>query len=439
MVSYIKGNKVEVEPNLLFDKFDQSSTHQQVYWGLRNFGPYEKNKPKLRIAIMSPSDRFIQTKQIILDLQSGNIPILPGGMKKFFRCDIEIAEEIQLPDIAIDTYKRKASEFVAAAKPSDVDLVLVFVPHTSEYILESPYYKVKGILASAGFVSQMVTENTFANLKWSYLNLASALFSKAGAIPWVLEDPMSNTDMILGISRSQILAPFESVSMTRRFVGHVNMFDNHGKWMAYESTAEPYDPKLKDDRLMKLREILSKAVSKFRALKKYDPKNIVLHNSKKFGHDERQTIIDALKSSLSDFNVAFVTIDESHPFRLYDMMTDDGSFPRGFYAYLGDNSILLSTTGKSEVAGRRMGTPKLLHVSLTQPLSRFITIEDVASQVLGLTKLDWATSMAFIREPVTVYFANQVAFLTGALSYSQWKSLNAPTINTILSSRPWFL
>ncbi|WP_148681234.1 argonaute/piwi family protein [Candidatus Nitrososphaera gargensis] len=435
----MEGDAVDHEPNLLFDKFDSSAIHHQVYWGLRKFGPYEKSKSRIKLAIIAPKDKLIQTKSIVSDLQSGSISILPGGMKSFFRCELELVDERVIDKPTGDAYSKIANEFVAASNPSNLDLVLVNIPKTGQYILDSPYYKVKGTLASAGFVTQMVTEATFANLKWSYLNLASGIFSKAGAIPWVLHSPMQNTDMILGISKSNILPPDEGPSQMKRYVGHVNVFDNNGKWMTFESNAEPYNPKEKKEISTKLGELVGRAAAKFRAMKKYEPKKIVLHNSKRFGKEDREAIIASLRANLSDFNVAFVTIDESHPFRLYDMSTDDGSFPRGYFAYLDRNDALLSTTGQSAAGGRRIGTPKILHISLYQPLSEFITMEEVVNQVVGLTKLDWATSMAFVREPVTIHFANEVAYLTAALTYSQWRSINGPAINSILNQRPWFL
>jgi hypothetical protein len=43
---------------LLFDKADSSAVHQQPYWGLRRFGPYDKSISKIRLAIISPKSEI---------------------------------------------------------------------------------------------------------------------------------------------------------------------------------------------------------------------------------------------------------------------------------------------------------------------------------------------------------------------------------------------
>lgn len=138
--------------------------------------------------------------------------------------------------------------------------------------------------------------------------------------------------------------------------------------------------------------------------------------------------------------MGFVSIDDSHPFRLYDIGVPDGSFPRGHYAYLAENQMLMSTTGHTPIAARRMGTPKLLHViSRDQRPSKFIEMDDIAMQILSLTKLDWATATPLVREPVTLQFSREIAYLTAAISEQEWQSITRPEVNVTLSRRPWFI
>jgi len=433
--AFLSGNKIEHEPNLLFDKSDTSAVHPQVYWGLRKYGPYDKDRSVIRIVLMSPRKNMGSLAGIVNDLNRGT-SIMPGGMKRFFRCKFEIVDEVYVDSLKTCAYESASFSFIHRFDPREVDVVLVYIPKTSRYFSNTPYYRVKAILASEGYASQMVTKSTFDNLKWSYLNLASALFSKAGGIPWVLENEMKNVDILLGISISHVISKKQRAGKLPKYVGYINVFDNYGKWMFFEGTAILYE---KEKRLEQLRELILKAIQRFSTEKKILPRKIIIHYYKRWGKEEKDYIIKTLEEALGDFNVGFVSIDDSHPFRLYDITTNDGSFPRGYYVYLDRNEILMSTTGYTPIATRRMGTPKLLHIRLEEYPSSFTNIDDIALQILSLTKLNWATATPLVREPVTLQFSREIAYLTAVISEQEWQSITGPEVNVILNRRPWFI
>jgi argonaute-like protein implicated in RNA metabolism and viral defense len=435
MPTYLEGNRIDSEPSLLFDKVDTSCVHPQVYWGLRQFGPYDKGLSKVRMVLICPEAHKQQVDALIRELNVGT-PIFPGGMPQFFRCNIEIVGEYITESLDVDEYEKKADELVATEDPRKVDTVLAYVPKTSRYFARTPYYRLKAMLASHGFTSQMITESTFENLRWSYLNLASAIFSKAGGIPWVLESEMKNTDMILGLSISNCVSYKHRAGELPQFVGYVNVFDSYGRWMFFEGTAKLYEKEQKAERL---HELLSSAITKFEAEKGQAPRSIVIHCYKKFAREEIDGVKRFLDERVKDYNVAFVSIDDSHPFRMYDLKVDDGSFPRGYYVYWNENEVLLSTTGYTDIAGRRMGTPKLLHIRSEQHPVKFLDADDLALQVLGLTKLDWATATPLVRQPITLQFSQELAYLTAAISAQEWQGMTSPEVNEILNRRPWFI
>ena len=435
MSEFLNGNKISEEPNLLFDKFDSSTINSQVYWGLRQFGPYDKNISSIKIFIISPNSSMNKTKSLIDELQQG-VSIFPGGMPKFFHCNLELVGTKDVDTTSVQDYEAAANWLVNSKQNKEIDVVFVYIPKTGRYFPQTPYYRTKGILASRGFCSQMVTEATFSNLKWSYLNLAIAIFAKAGGTPWVLESAMPKTDMILGISVSGRQAYKQGSGSFPRYLGYANVFDNNGRWMFFEGLAKSYE-KGKSDQAVK--EIVSTAVAKFKTQKNSDPKDISIHYHKKFGRQEKEAAIKTLTDELGDCNIAFVSIDDSHPFRIFDKTTQDGSFRRRYYAYFKPNEVLLSTTGQTEIAGRRMGTPKLLNVKLSQNNDTYFTMDEITEQVFSLTKLNWATATPLVREPVTLQFSKSIAYLTAAISEQEWSSLLDPSINTILNNRPWFI
>jgi argonaute-like protein implicated in RNA metabolism and viral defense len=440
-MSSLIGNKIKEEPNLLFDKTDTSASHPQVYWGLRTYGPYDKEMPNLKLAIVSPQEKMDLVRGIITGLNNGT-PILPGGMPRFFRCKIEEqVKECIAPSTSVDDYEKAALQFLKSTDYKDIDVILVYIPKTSRYFTNTPYYRLKSLFTSHGFLTQMITQTAIDNLKWSYLNLATAIYAKAGRIPWVLSSEMKNTDMILGLSISNVVTYRNKAGGFPKFVGCANVFDNHGKWMFLEGTANLYE-RDKPTRLEQFKELVSNALEKYRAVKKTFPKNITIHYYKKYSKEEIRSAKAILSDVAGDCNLTCVSIDTSHPFRLYDRKTGDGSFPRGAYVYLGSNEALLSTTGETPIAGRRMGTPKLLDIKILQRANQFLGkdgTDEIVNQVFALTKLDWATATPMIREPVTLQFSRAIAYLTAAMSEQEWKGITSSEVSPILNNRPWFI
>jgi argonaute-like protein implicated in RNA metabolism and viral defense len=429
----LTGDKIQ-ESRLLFDESDTSATNPQVYWGLRNFGPYQKGPAEIKLAIVCPSSKLDQIRHLIQDLNNGS-SIFPGGMPQFFRCKLNVTQEVTTDSVAIEDYQQKTIMFTKKFSPTEFDVVLAYIPKTGKYFANTPYYRLKAIFTTAGFASQMITQATFANLKWSYINLASAIFSKSGRIPWVLENEMEDTDMVLGISISNVISSKKRAGDLARYVGYVNVFDSYGKWLFFEGTARPYN---RDQNLEMLKELYTNSVQKCEAIKKKKPKKIAIHYYKKFSKEEREASKRILDDLVSGANLAFISLDTSHPYRVYDRTTQDGSFPRGNYIYFRDNEVLLSTTGATDVAGRRMGTPKLVHIQLVQdPV--FTNIDKITRQVFALTRLDWATATPLIREPVTLMFSEAVAYLTAAISEQEWEGMMNPQINSVLNGKPWFI
>ncbi len=435
MQNFIEGNIIDREPLLLFDQSDSSAINDNVYWGLRNFGPYDKSISNIRSIIISPRNKLESIKNLLNDINDGT-NIMPGGMPEFFRCRIDIVDEITINSLNLTEYENTCLRFINNHELRDVDIVLAFIPKSSKYFTNTPYYRIKTILTTEGYPSQMITQNTLNNLKWSYLNLATAIFSKGGGIPWILESELKNVDLLIGISISNIISKYFRAGNLPKYIGFVNVYDNYGKWMFFEGTAKLYD---REKRFDQIEELLNKALMYFKMQKGFTPKNIIIHYYKRWGKKERDIVINFFKEKLGDFNLGFVSIDDTHPFRLYDRNSPDGSFPRGAYVYLSKNQILLSTTGHSSIAKKRMGTPKLLNIVLNQYPDDFISLDEIAHQVLSLTKLNWATAMPFVREPITLLFSKSIAYLTAALSEQQFKSMSKPEVNNILRKRPWFL
>ena len=433
---YFKGASIDEEPKLLFDNADTSAVSKEPYYGLKAFGPFDKQCTTLKIGIIAPKSSVDAVKRFVAVLQTGDSKFFAGGMQQFFRTKLTISHVVESAGISIKDYEEAGKIFVAKAKQGDTDAVLCFIPLTSNIYINTPYYRLKAILSLYNFPSQMLTQKTIDSPTFSYLNVASAIFAKSGFIPWVLGAEMPNTDIIIGISVSDRICD-ENRIIKNRYVGYVNVFDQYGKWMFFEGVAEAYN---KEDMPNKIVMLVKRAVERYKNEKGVFPEKVHIHYWKRFSRKEKESVNNMLKELNANVRIAYTSINSDHPYRFYDLESLDGSLMRGYYAYFNDD-ILLSTTGTTTEFKRtfRMGTPKLLHLKTEQYPETFINKDEIAHQVLALTKLNWATSSVLIREPITLTFSQALANLTSAITESEWQEIQKISINPNMRNKPWFI
>jgi hypothetical protein len=82
-----------------------------------------------------------------------------------------------------------------------------------------------------------------------------------------------------------------------------------------------------------------------------------------------------------------------------------------------------------------MGTPVPLELTIwADPFEAMPPTEQIAQHVLSLTRLNWASSRSFCREPITTKFAGDIAKqMTAFMQNPKF------FVNPILRGRPWFL
>lgn len=434
---FLRGNTV-VEPKLVFDRSNASSAGTTVYTCLRSYGPYDKEKPTIRVLLVAPKTMMESLKGLVDQMNKGN-SMVPGGMKQFFWTQIEPTAEIVLDSAETDTYEQKCLEFIKRSGSDTIaDVALVVVPKTSEFLFDTRYYKAKAMFASIGLPTQMITPGTFGNFKWSYLNLATAIFAKAGGIPWVLEAGTVEFDLVVGLSVSNSVSFHTRIGTQKKYMGYVNTFDEYGRWMFFEGTAAKPDGG-RDERNVQIKQLLQEAIGKYQAEKNTLPKKIAVHYYKKFSREERDLILAFFSEKSPGSQVCLINLDDEHPMRLYDKSQPDGSFPRGGYAELSDTDILLCSTGFTTLSQKRLGTPKIIHASIRQFPNPFITTEGIARHLLGLTKLNYATLTPIVREPVTLLFAKAIARLASAMSDVQWNGMVGRDVHDRMKNKMWFL
>jgi hypothetical protein len=184
-----------------------------------------------------------------------------------------------------------------------------------------------------------------------------------------------------------------------------------------------------------LAKLVAQAARRYEELRKSPARSIAVHYYKRFGRNEREWIISELEKQIGDFRLALITIDDSHPMRLYDLAIHDGSFPRGHFVHLSDGEVLLSSTGFTELSNKRIRTPVFLKLSFQQYPEPFVSGLNVARQILALTKLNYKALTPMVGEPVTIKYAKLASRFMAAFSEAQWKGV----ANQKIRSVPWFL
>jgi len=417
------------EPILCFDHDDPSAASEKTYWGLRKFGPYDKVGKDICAACLGPEERMPSLKKLVHQLSHGS-QRMPGGMKQFFWCDISVAEEVKVEGEDIESYERAARELLSRYRANRaIDIVFVYVPKTPEWIYSTPYYRCKALLAGEQLACQMVTPRALDNLDWSLLNIASAVFAKCRGVPWALAEESSPFDMVVGIAVHQMVGLYRGAAHECRFMGYANIFDEWGRWLFFEGTAaERSAPGQAHEQL---NAILRTSVGTYESQRGKVPGRVAIHYWKRFSKSEREGILQVLKAVCGeDVKVVFVSINDDHPYRLYDRSVSDGAFPRGGYAVLHPQQLLLCTTGESDLSRKRIGTPRVLNIVYYSYPDGFATADDIARHVLGLTKLDYGTLTPMVREPVTLRFAGRIATLGAAMTAQEWNGLARPQTPT---------
>lgn len=421
------------EPMLLFDKTDSSATHLQPYHGLRAFGAFTKDKPVIKLALLGPKVGLGELEKMVLDLNKGTA-VMPGGMGRFFRTELVVCDKETIQSESTDAYVTGAQRLATRdEKSNQIDVVVTYLnDRTPPTSLDSPYFAVKPVLLERGLPSQMLTRFAFQKPEWKHVTIGSALFAKAGGIPWVLAEDIEEFDMIVGVSIGERIATTKRSGAKLRFVSYANVFDRLGRWMFFESMAAQYDYKNHEEQFAQL---IEQSLDRYKHAQNRYPAAIAIHYYKRFSREERRLIIEKVEAKVPGARIAFITIDSSHPMRLYDLRISDGSFPRCHFVHLSDWEVLISATGFTELSQKRMGTPVFLKAAFNQYPKPFVEGKHIAKQILALTRLNYKAMTPLVGQPVTLEYAALAARFTAAFSEAQWKGVLNPRIRAV----PWFL
>ena len=206
------------------------------------------------------------------------------------------------------------------------------------------------------------------------------------------------------------------------------------RWQFYSGSAEPFSY---EERARHYGRLIEQTLSR---LKLPEAPSIYFHYSAKFSREDRDAILAAARRVRAKGKYAFLWFNMHHNVRLYDRRAEtDGSLARGSYVTASHNQFYLSTTGSNPYR-KVLGTPHALEVNahIEYPPGAPRQAPDLralASQVLSLTKLNWASSDSLCAEPITTKYAGDIAYLTAAFQ----RQSGTFRLHPALERTPWFI
>lgn len=232
-------------------------------------------------------------------------------------------------------------------------------------------------------------------------NLSTALFYKANGKPWRLAK-LPNDTCYVGVSffRNK-LHPVDNIQTSM-----AQIFTHTGEGLVLRGEDVRVDERTREPHLTReqAEQLLTRAISKYKEKSGQTPGRIVVHKTTSFTDMEKQGFNLAITKSPT-FRKDFVTVKIPHDGIVF---LRAGRFPtlRGTIICLEPNRFLLYASGFTPrirtYPGHRIPRPlDIRHEGDSTP-------QELAREILGLTKLNWNTASFSTNLPITIKFAKEV-------------------------------
>lgn len=448
------------EPELLFDLADDRKRHAHPLHGLLQHGPLSESNfallpADIRIAPITPARELGPLSGLIDEIRRRHtpterrpyLPVFPG-MGRVFRREaviagpsarVELADELEgrlaasaRPHLVLADALAKAISRLELSR-NEWDVIALYLPERWSAAFRGAdddfdlHDYVKAVAAVRGIATQIVTEERAlrypdrASVAW---RLSIALYTKGGGVPWKMLPHEPDTAFI-GIS----YALRGEVSSGPRFVtccSHVFDADGVGlEFVAFDTARERVT--VVNDNPFLSREQMRAVVASSLALyierqAGRTPQRIVLHKQTEFRRDELDGIFDALPAIPQ---VEALQILEHPSWRGVLLnppraggtgaRSEPDNYPvhRGTALLVDERDLLLWTHGNAAAVtggqgylqgGKAIPRPMVVrrHAGRGSPSL-------LASEILGLTKMDWNNDALYDVLPATLGFASTLA------------------------------
>jgi Piwi domain len=424
-------------PLLRFDAAIPSQVDSRPYAGLRRFGPYDRSDVELdhdSLLFVFPDHLAGVARDVVRALVDGigNYP----GFEAMFRVPLTASTAIAEVPVPLrgaastaelrDAYRDALRDWLVGPGRAAVDMAFVVVPRSPAWETASAYYEAKTLLSAAAIPTQMITAELAGDrerLKWSTANLALATFVKLGGVPWIVEVPDDERDLVIGVGRGSLGHDRE------RTFGYAVSFVSDGSYRYTWSFTPAASERAYRERLQ---ETLAHALQDRRRLAQ-PPDRLVFHLGRRTGRTEVSAIRAAIAGAGLTLPAAFVHVDDSGPYDLLDYTTARLVAPRGVMVRLDARTALLQSEGPSRLGPPR--GPLLIELDSRSDVGPE-ALDGLVEQALRLSAANWRGFDARSK-PVTLVYGERLAQLVAHLE--RGGSWRPETLSTEIGRRPWFL
>lgn len=445
------------EPYLSFAPND-GQVDEHPLRGLVRFGPFSKGSfagytPQIRIATVGPGSTFIRRGELMKELRRAHdaaerkeyVPRYPGFQDLFH------VELVSAPSHAHVKWPESVDQLAGNGTPEqrllnamdnalarldnireDFDVVLVHFPESWSMATRTKFFDAHDALKALGakynIPTQVLNDRAFtfqyrASLAW---RLSTALYVKAGGIPWKLARMKSIPENTAYIGLAYALRGDPTNAHYVTCCSQVFDMDGGGmQFVAYEAR----DP-VADVKEARRNPFLSRADMRAviaRSLELYQkrnagqlPRRLVIHKTTTFKQEELDGAFDALAGIQE---VECIEVGAHFTWRgvwLLDSKKESPrSIPSGYpvprgtvivrsgtsaLLWAAGNAPSVSTKGDFYQGGKSIPKPlQLIRHAGRGPL------ETVAHEALALTKMDWNNDALYDPVPVSIRYSQRLA------------------------------
>ncbi len=457
MSAELHGYNELTEPDLAFDPTDRSQVAANPLVGLSTHGPFSARAfamppTTIRIALLGPQDDLPKLREQLNDLTRPHKPqerldYLPDwtGFEPIFKAKLLPADEsaqIPLPTnldsdlTSVPNPHRYLAQVLADGLRKLVsvrdrfDVIVFYLPSRYKPFFEDHethfnlHDTVKAVGAQLGLTTQIVTDSALtyrcrASVAW---RLSTALYAKAGGTPWKLathESPLDPDTAYIGLSYA-----IRSTRGTTAFVTCCSqVFDSDGGGMEFVAYNVGQGNDLRNPYLSRedMRLVMSRSLTLYQDRHTgHSPKRLVVHKQNPFQAQEVAGCTDAwgATATLSCINITRpswrgVTLKAACQ---HSKSAEAGyAVARGTTFQLDGRSTLLWVAGNARSAtltGQRnyyqggKGTPRPLLLTRDAGAG---PLDETASQVLALSKMNWNNDAIYDPLPCTLRYAHVLA------------------------------
>ena len=438
------------EPQLAFgDRHQTRGIDSHPLRGLVAHGPFSGAllagfKDTIRLAIVAPQEELGVARRIVDELRAAHKPqerpdylVDYPGFRAVFDVDISVAGDDANVAFLADLDNRlhaasdprqvivdavEAAVSAAARNRSAFDVLVVRLPARWSPWFRGPddfdlRHSLKAAAARRGIATQIILDDALnyadrCSVAW---RLAIALYTKGGGVPWKLAETRPGTAYV-GIGYALRSAH------AKRFVRCVaQVFDDRGaglEFVGYTATEEDGTRIDGDNPYLNRRQmhaVLARGVQLYQAQHQGAlPQRVVVHKTTPFTTLETEGAFDAL-GRVPD--VELIQVQQDTPWRgvrgTGDGQPDSWPVLRGTLINLSDRDLLLWTQGNAPAVARRgnyykegRGVP---HPVVLTRFAGHGDAEEVASEVLALSKMDWNNDALYDPIPVTIQYSQLLA------------------------------